>query len=649
MANHSRPDDRMVHDRNAHRRVLAALLLLPVVGLLTVGVAAAQTPVAAGYRDFSYGTNGNSTPTGEKPESKVWWNDGFWWGSLFNTQAAQYHIYRFNASTQSWTDTGTVLDTRTNTKADVLWDEASGHLYVASHAFTTDPKPSTSPSKWGKLFRYTYDSTNRRYTLDAGFPVDVTRGTVEALTIAKDSTGRLWVTWVESSIVKINWSRTDDSDWGLPVTLPVDASAVDCVRDDISALIAFGGNKIGVIWSNQATRKDYFAVHRDADAPNVWQPIETVVPNPGCSGACADDHFNLKTDQQGKVYAAIKTSLTSSSQPLVMLAVRATNGTWSLTTFGREGDHHTRPIVLLDEQNNRLFMFATSGESGGTIYGKTTPLDAISFPTGKGDAYIKSSADTSINNVSSTKQNLTATTGLLIVASGQDTTSYFHQFVPLTGGAVLPPDAPSSLSASAASSTRINLAWTDASDNEDEFHIERATNGGSFGEIAAIAVNSESYSDTAVAGGNTYSYRVRAKNDAGFSAYSNTASASTPAPPPPPADPTNLDATAIAFNRVDLAWTDAANNETAYHVERATGGGSFGEIASLSANATSFSDTSVAASTTYQYRVRADNGGVFSGYSNSDAATTPAAPASQPIKDITFESGVLVDATTGVD
>ncbi|HMQ32427.1 MAG TPA: hypothetical protein PKD53_16970, partial [Chloroflexaceae bacterium] len=47
-------------------------------------------PITAGYRTFSYGTpNGrcNSTPTGEKPESKLWWNDGYWWGRLCNDAA----------------------------------------------------------------------------------------------------------------------------------------------------------------------------------------------------------------------------------------------------------------------------------------------------------------------------------------------------------------------------------------------------------------------------------------------------------------------------------------------------------------------------------------------------------------------------------
>jgi hypothetical protein len=36
-------------------------------------------PADTGYRDFQFGASCNSTPTGEKPESKLWWNDGFWW------------------------------------------------------------------------------------------------------------------------------------------------------------------------------------------------------------------------------------------------------------------------------------------------------------------------------------------------------------------------------------------------------------------------------------------------------------------------------------------------------------------------------------------------------------------------------------------
>src|SRR5207237_334552 len=85
-----------------------------------------------GHRDFSYGKTGDAKLTGERPESKLWWNDGSWWGSLFDPLTLAYHIYRLDAATQTWVDTGTALDSRTWSKADALWDSSAGKLYVVS-------------------------------------------------------------------------------------------------------------------------------------------------------------------------------------------------------------------------------------------------------------------------------------------------------------------------------------------------------------------------------------------------------------------------------------------------------------------------------------------------------------------------------------
>ena len=214
--------------------------------LFTIGgisPAHASEPIDNGYRDFSFGSNCISTPTGEKPESKLWFNDGLWWGSLCNDAAQEYHIYRFDRAIQDWIDTGTVLDDRTAGKADTLWDETNQKLYVVSHPFTTNGQPTSSSSKWGRLYRFSYDAGTKTYSLDAGFPVNVTRGTSETLVIDKDSTGRLWVTYVENSQVMVNHSINDDLTWGEPFVLPVAADTVDVTSDDISSVIAFQGNK----------------------------------------------------------------------------------------------------------------------------------------------------------------------------------------------------------------------------------------------------------------------------------------------------------------------------------------------------------------------------------------------------------------------
>ena len=96
------------------------------------------------------------------------------------------------------------------------------------------------------------------------------------------------------------------------------------------------------------------------------------------------------------------------------------------------------------------------------------------------------------------------------------------------------------------------------------------------------------------------------------------------APPPPPvapAAPSNLSASAASSNRINLNWTNNANNATGVLIERARGGGAFSQIASVGL-VSSFSDTGLKRRTTYSYRVRATNAAGNSGYSNTATAKT---------------------------
>ena len=185
------------------------------------------------------------------------------------------------------------------------------------------------------------------------------------------------------------------------------------------------------------------------------------------------------------------------------------------------------------------------------------------------------------------------------------------------------PTAPSGLTATAASSSQIHLAWTDNASNETGFYVERSTASASgFSQIASLGANVTTYSSTGLTASTTYYYRVRAYNSVGNSAYSNTASATTPASGVPTA-PSGLTATAASSTQINLAWTDNASNETGFYVERSTASASgFSQIASLGANVTSYQNTGLTASTTYYYRVRAYNASGNSGYSNTASATT---------------------------
>src|SRR5687767_3914294 len=100
------------------------VLGLVLAGSLSVAPAARAVEGDVGYRSLYHGTKPVPSPTREKPESKLWWNDGFWWGSLFNATTEDYHIFRLDLASHTWVDTGTRLDERHSSLADTLWDEA---------------------------------------------------------------------------------------------------------------------------------------------------------------------------------------------------------------------------------------------------------------------------------------------------------------------------------------------------------------------------------------------------------------------------------------------------------------------------------------------------------------------------------------------
>ncbi|GAA4410856.1 hypothetical protein GCM10023187_35970 [Nibrella viscosa] len=204
------------------------------------------------------------------------------------------------------------------------------------------------------------------------------------------------------------------------------------------------------------------------------------------------------------------------------------------------------------------------------------------------------------------------------------------------------PNAPARLVAQATSSTQINLQWADLSNNETGFELERASQpNGPFSKIADLGVNATSYEDKNLTPNTQYCYRVQARNGSGVSGYSNTVCAMTPAPPiPAPAAPSNLSAVAVSSSQINLNWTDNANNETGFELERSTDNRTFSKIADLQADVTSYQNTGLDPATRYYYRLRAVNQGGPSAYSNTADATTadvaPTAPARLVAQAISF-------------
>lgn len=423
-----------------------------------------QAANSFGYKGPGYFYNQNAssptkppsvvrTPTGEKPQSKLWFNDGIWWADLVNNVAGNHHIYRLNLATQTWIDTGTVLDTRAQTKSDCLWD--GQHLYVVSGGLDLNMPNAYS----GQLYRYSYNALLKTYSLDFG-PILVRNGGAETLVLDKDTTGMLWITYTQNSKVYVNHSRSSESDWDAAAAKVIPGaptSATTVSPDDISSLVAFD-DKIGVLWGNenpgQFTNSNdtafYFAYHVDGAPDTSWVsgPIYRQ-PN------AADDHINIKSlqaDPSGNLFAMVKTSFNNTTAPQLLLLVAKKNGSsysWNTYVESTHNDNQTRPLLQINTSQRMLYIF-TSTEGGGDIYYKTTSMDNPSFANqpGRGTLFMSQSGF-ALNNITGTKQTVNTASGIVILTSHDNDTGgadsveadyYFHNYIDLssTGPTVTP-------------------------------------------------------------------------------------------------------------------------------------------------------------------------------------------------------------------
>lgn len=421
-------------------------VLCGVATMVSPGIARADI----GAEGPAYVNTGGS-PTSSKPESKLWFNDGFWWASMAVPTSAtdsDYHIFKLVGN--AWTDTGVPIDSRASTRQDVLWDGT--HLWVASHKFakTATFNGTPHPADGMRLYRFTY--SGGAYVLDPNFPVSIDAQRSEALVIDRAADGKVWATWVQQDgpggPYRVFTNHTAGDCGAVPDgTNPACAftphavvpGATDVSSDDISSLVRFG-SQIGVMWSDQpASAMKFVAI----GPPASFGSVEVAIAGP----KQADDHLNLKADSTGKVYVATKTKFSSltSLNPQTRLLVRDTSGIWSNHTISFSPDRRTRPIVVLDEQHGIIHVFETgphpSGadpENGGNIFESTSSMSNINFAVLSRRPVIQDDDSPGMNNATSTKQNVSATTNLVALASNNLTRRYWHHFESLAS----PPPPP---------------------------------------------------------------------------------------------------------------------------------------------------------------------------------------------------------------
>ncbi|RYV50772.1 fibronectin type III domain-containing protein [Pengzhenrongella frigida] len=494
------------------RRLHAWLIVIVTtlgLGTLTAAPAAAADPVT--YEGPRYAAVEGAPPSADKPQSKLWFAEGSWW-AVMRTSAGPVTVHRLTA-VHSWVDTGVVVDDRAASTADVLYE--GGKVFLTSRV----------ASGAMEVLRLSFDQGTQLWVVDPGFPVSPTTAGSESASIARDSVGRLWVTWTSLSRVWVSHTTTSDLDWTVPVRVPVPDSSV--AADDISALVAFGG-KIGIMWSDQVSLAFRFAVHEDSQPDTVWT-METPLSGPGL----ADDHINLKSlvDDGGRIYAAVKTSLNDTgevgSEPSIMVLSRAADGTWASAVAARVSDDMTRPQLVIDATNRELYLLMTSPTNGGgDVYYKHTAMSNIAFAPGSGNLFV-SWPGVRVNNVATAKNPVTAATGLVAVATDDTNFRYYHSELALSVPPPVDATAPSvpvGVQAVSSVSDRVDVSWGLSSDAVGVTGYRVLRDG-----LLVATVVGTSFTDTGLAASTSYAYTVAAFDAAGnTSAPSEPTSVTTP-------------------------------------------------------------------------------------------------------------------------
>ncbi len=387
---------------------------------------------AVTLRDFVFKTQTVTSVSASPAQSKLWYAEGAWWGGLYSPDANEIHIFRLDWATQTWLDTGTVVDERSDVDSDYLW--TGEYLYAASAS------KGTASSHRARIQRFHYDAKLARFVGDPDFPVVINDTGASGIVIDRDTREGLWVTYVSGGAIWVAHTLSSDAHWAAPYAVPGSGPLVD---EDVSSLIPFGPGRIAVVWTDQATERVLFTSHTDGEADDVWSPVEVVATGVGPQ----DDQLNLKTFELGgsRVLATtIRTTVDTDADqnPLdaqLLVMVREGEAQWTATEAGRVENKHNRAILLIDEERRFMYVAAQTPTSGGIVTIKRAPLDQPIFPTGDGDPLISSADDPAVASPTSAKQNLTAAAGLVVLASDDTTGRYLHAAMDL-GSTPLPPD-----------------------------------------------------------------------------------------------------------------------------------------------------------------------------------------------------------------
>lgn len=358
---------------------------------------------------FAFGPANSPSPNDSAAQSRLWFHDEAWWGVFLTSQTADQRIFRLDATTLAWIDTGVAVDDRAFARMDVVWD--GRRLVVAA----SGPRPDERHAL--RITRFRYDTASREYRRSANFPVAITAGGVEDVTVARAADGRLWVSYFESGQLVLDHSLDSDLMWRGAFVPDLVSGSVD------AAAIASVGGFVALVWTPTSDDAVHIAWHDPAGLPDVWQGGSAA---PVAGLRLGEDQLGMAVDRSPGVERLLIGVRSGADQdpnrgrldPQVVLIEFRRDAEPITYLVGRVQDQLGGPTLVIDGDARQIHLFMPAPAAGGTIYHKMASLDGLQFATGQGTPLFPSAASIAeFRSPTSTKQSVDRGSGLVVAAT----------------------------------------------------------------------------------------------------------------------------------------------------------------------------------------------------------------------------------------